>query len=118
MSDPVRIEGLDEAFARLDATQIERVSSTLLQRLVLIVEKHAKTRTPVRTGTLRRSITSTVQGANRGIVGTNVAYARFVHDGTGRMAARPFLKRGLEDSRTAIDREVEAAGRRMIEGAA
>ncbi len=49
---------------------------------------------PFDTGTLRRSITSKVEesgNAVKGKVGTNVDYALYVHEGTSRMEARPFL---------------------------
>lgn len=53
---------------------------------------------PFDTGRLRSSIngkveTDTIERGNsiRGLVGTNVEYAQFVHDGTSKMQARPFL---------------------------
>jgi hypothetical protein len=56
---------------------------TLLQRVVLTVEGNVKRVTPVRTGTLRRSITHDVEPTGtRGVVGTAVSYARAVHEGT------------------------------------
>lgn len=50
------------------------------------------------TGRLRSSITTVLVRAGGNIavqVGTNVEYARFVHDGTRYMAANPFLKDAL-----------------------
>lgn len=40
-------------------------------------------------------------------VGTNVEYAEFVHNGTSRMAARPFLKDGIEDNKEYIEEGVK-----------
>ncbi len=54
------------------------------------IEKNAKAITPVDTGRLRASITADVKGLEANI-GTDVEYAHFVHDGTYKMPARPFL---------------------------
>lgn len=54
------------------------------------IEKQAKNITPVDTGRLRASIKADVRGLEANI-GTDVEYARFVHDGTYKMVARPFL---------------------------
>lgn len=54
------------------------------------IEKEAKAITPVDTGRLKRSIAADVRGLEANI-GTDVEYAHFVHDGTYRMEARPFL---------------------------
>jgi hypothetical protein len=83
----------------------------LMSRIVLTVESNAKRVTPVLSGTLRRSITHRVESAGeRGIVGTNVKYGIFVHEGTRFMRGRPFLQQGLDASRATIDSELEAAG--------
>ena len=54
------------------------------------IEKEAKAITPVDTGRLKRSIAAEVKGLEANI-GTDVEYAHFVHDGTYKMEARPFL---------------------------
>lgn len=82
----------------------------LIRKVVLVVEAAAKRRTPVDTGTLRRSITSRVLTKDRGVVGTNVRYAPFVHEGTRSMRARPFLRHGLDDAQPAIERLLEQVG--------
>lgn len=54
-----------------------------MQRVVLVVEAQAKREAPVKRGTLRRSLTSRVErGGDRGVVGTNLKYARPVHEGS------------------------------------
>jgi HK97 gp10 family phage protein len=56
----------------------------------------------VRTGRLRASITWRVGEDNRSVyadVGSNVEYAVYVEMGTGRMAARPFLRPALSAAR-------------------
>ena len=51
---------------------------------------------------------SGVAPANTLIFGTNVEYASYVHEGTRRMAARPFLRKGVDavrgDIKDTIDR--------------
>lgn len=42
------------------------------------------------------------QGGTVVYVGTNVFYARFVHDGTSKMAARPFLAEALAEVRGSL----------------
>ena len=60
------------------------------------IEKGAKSITPVDTGRLKASITADVRGLEANI-GTDVEYARFVHDGTYKMEARPFLFSAADD---------------------
>lgn len=61
-----------------------------MSRVVLQGEALMKRETPVKTGTLRRSITGRVeQGGNRGVIGTNLSYARAVHEGTKPHLIKP-----------------------------
>jgi hypothetical protein len=130
----------DELASRLTPEAIQAMQRTLLQRVVLTVEGNVKRSTPVRTGTLRRSITSRVEATgDRGVVGTAVSYARAVHEGTrphdivpvhakalafkigGTQVfakrvrhpgtkAQPFLTDGLAASRDTIDELLAQAG--------
>lgn len=69
-----QLNGVVDAAAKHDA----------MSRVVLSGEGMMKREVPVNRGTLRRSITSRVErGGNRGIVGTNLPYARPVNDGSG-----------------------------------
>jgi hypothetical protein len=129
--------------ARLEQAQFEKERT--MRAIVLLVEGEVKRVTPVRTGTLRRSITSRVEdGGNRGRIGTNLSYARAVHEGTKphtivpRNAAvlrfqiggetifarhvrhpgtrgQPFLVEGLRRARAGVDRLLEQAGERLLE---
>lgn len=75
---------------------VAKSKADCMRRAVLTVEAQAKRESPVKTGHLRRSITSRVeQGGNRGIVGTNLRYARAVHEGTKRRVIRPTAKKAL-----------------------
>jgi hypothetical protein len=118
---------------------ISRGKSDLMRRLTLIVEAEAKRQSPVRTGNLRRTITSRVeQGGDRGIVGTNARYARAVHDGRGPVVAKgkalrfkvgkqtvyrkrvgpakgnPFMERAMRAARPQLERELKAWGDQML----
>jgi len=57
-----------------------------LEKACLLVENSAKEKAPVNTGNLRNSITYEVEG-DTGIIGTNLEYAPYVHEGTGLFAA-------------------------------
>ncbi len=70
-------------------------SGEAIQRAVLLAERGVKQVTPVKTGHLRRSITSRVESSTRGRVGTNLRYARAVHQGRRAMTIRPKNKRAL-----------------------
>lgn len=129
-----------EIIERLAGAQFPRES--LISRIVLTVEGNSKREAPVRTGTLRRSITSRVERTGeRGAVGTNLVYGRAVHEGTkphiirpkGKKAlfwkgarhpvasvrhpgtrGNPFLTRGLATSRDTIDDLLAEAGAELF----
>jgi phage gpG-like protein len=61
------------------------------------VEGNVKRRTPVDTGRLRGSITHDSDESGF-VVGTNVTYANFVHNGTRYIKPNPFLVDGLLNS--------------------
>jgi phage gpG-like protein len=68
-----------------------------MQRVVLQGESLMKRETPVKTGALRRSITSRVErGGDRGIIGTNLKYARAVNDGSKPHIIRPKRAKALK----------------------
>lgn len=84
---------------------------TTMQKVVLVALAASQKRTPVKSGTLRRSETTRVEaGGMRGFVGTNVRYAPFVHDGTRYMAARPFFEQGIGDAQPQIAHILQDAG--------
>lgn len=67
-------------------------------RLALAVETEAKRRVPVKTGNLRRSITSTASmsgGVPTGIVAATAHYGGFVELGTAFMQPQPYLRPAL-----------------------
>ena len=73
----------------------------LLKQACVIVQDDAKRNCPVDTGRLQGSIQHEVKG-KEGIVGTNVEYAPYVHEGTSRMPGRPFLRDAGERNKEKI----------------
>lgn len=53
------------------------------------------TKAPYDTGNLFRSIDHDVRSENTVAVGTDVDYGKYVHEGTYKMAARPFIRDSL-----------------------
>lgn len=91
--------------------------------------QYTKENTAVDTGRLRASIsfiTENKSGGGKGeseasqpddkltgsgekdfvIVGTNVEYAQYVHNGTSRMPARPFLREGIDQKKEEMQEKV------------
>ena len=44
---------------------------------------------------------------NTVVVGSNVEYAEYVHNGTSKMAARPFLREGIDQTKTQMQEQAE-----------
>ncbi len=77
---------------------VEAEMMSTMRATVLVVEAQGKATSPVKTGTLRRSITNQVSGGGGavvGIVGTNVPYAIYVHEGTRARVIVPVNKKAL-----------------------
>lgn len=77
------LEGLDSLVRKLE--NIKDVKEALT-KACLLVEADAKLNCPVDDGQLRQSITSEIIDNTIGVVGTNVEYAPYVHQGTGIFA--------------------------------
>lgn len=79
----------NESFvASMEQATIEIIEKTSknMQKACLLVEADAKKECPVDMGVLRASITSDVQvdeSGITGIIGSNLEYAPYVHNGTG-----------------------------------
>lgn len=94
---------LDEAARQLSPEQLKL--ERLMQRVTALGLRAGQKRTPVRTGTLRRSEFSRVErSGERGVLGATASYARVVHN------RQPFFEQGLQDERAAIDELLEEAG--------
>lgn len=82
--------------------ELNQVLHKILTEVALTVERYSKQVTPVDTGRLRASIGTSFLvsgGLTRGgtaRVAPHTDYAGWVHDGTRRMGARPFMRWGAE----------------------
>ena len=91
----VRIEGVDEAIARLHAYEVRTRAGVAEAQAKAAVDTTtlAKRLCPVDTGRLRSSIRPRLDAANLDAeVFTDVFYAEYVEYGTVHMAAEPFLR--------------------------
>lgn len=75
----------------------------------LDVQGKAQGLAPVKTGTLRRSITSQFPSELEGRVGPSVHYGVYVEFGTRRMAARPYMRPATEQAAAGFAAAVRAA---------
>jgi len=136
MTTRIDIDGLEQLLQRLDPERAQKILDSLITRataLVLAETKKPGPRgprsrpirmggrvfrdmtlgeyTPVMTGNLRRSITSRVElTRQRGIVGTNVVYAKWVH------RRKPFLEWALQRAQAPIRDEIDKAGQKIVGG--
>jgi len=94
--------------------EAKRQQRELVTKLTFIAEAKSKEETPVDTGNLRRSENSRIVSDTEGRVGTNVEYARWVHDGTDRMAPNPYFTRGLEKTQVEAEPLLSAAGKSIV----
>ena len=97
----------------LDATELEKAIQEELEASAYQIEKQAKANCPVDTGYLRNSIKADVDNLEANI-GTDVFYAPFVHDGTYKMEARPFLESAAETVLDDIEDRIADAITRLI----
>jgi len=74
----------------------------ITRKVALLAERYSKQNTPVDTGRLRSSISSTIRPMSA-TISTHTNYARFVHDGTRRMRPRPFMADAEKQVATMID---------------
>jgi len=109
----VEITGGQKAYAMLDRLAkgagleqaLELAGQAVVRESVL---KYEELGIGAPTGRLKGSITSRVEG-DTAVVGTDVEYAVFVHEGHStrsgsRVAGRPFLKAGLQSARPQLKR--------------
>lgn len=95
----VTFRGADELHRTLGIA-IDRVSNggrreAALTSAVLVARK-ARSRTPVRTGSLLASIGYAKEGGDSAVVKATARHAPFVHWGTKYMRPRPFLLTAME----------------------
>ena len=81
----VYLQGMDKLMRKLDAISRGEAVQDGLKKACRMVETAAKEKCPVDDGTLKASITHSVE-YDKGIVGTNVEYGPYVEFGTGLFA--------------------------------
>lgn len=83
----------------------------VFDRLMPQVEQKAKSLAPVKTGRMRSEIWQRVEkaaGLVKGIIEVRTNYAEFVHEGTRKMKARPFVRNAIMNyGRLSAQRELE-----------
>lgn len=90
-------------------TGIDRNTSVAVQKSLAVMERNIKVNTPIRHGTLARSITQKMNSPYEGEVftqpvmdGLEVNYAKFVEYGTRHMAPRAMFRKGVAQSEARI----------------
>jgi HK97 gp10 family phage protein len=73
-----------------------------IRQSVFAIDRASKINTPVDTGRLRASH-QTIFSNLRGEVGPNTNYALYVHEGTIKMKARPFLLQAVESNEQQVN---------------
>ena len=98
---------------RMQSASIKKVE--MLQRIAFLVQANSQRVTPVAIGTLKRSEYTKVDPSGAwALVGTKIGYARYVHDGTSKMAARPFFTWGMAASRDTAIQMMKDSGMRFL----
>lgn len=88
---------LQKLAASIGAVDVQKFMRDEIYKIALLIERNAKQLTPVNTGALRSSISTSFLIMGIGArVATNKDYAIFVHEGTRYMRSRPFMKKGAE----------------------
>lgn len=85
----------EELIARLDPGRMRAGQRGLVQRIVLLVERNTKKEAPVKKGRLRRSINGRMLSDTQGAVGTNLVYAKRIHEGSKEIKVVPRNRKAL-----------------------
>lgn len=98
---------LDKLRDMYGAVQIDAWLKKMVVQLSFEIERESKKVTPVDTGRLRSSIVTEIGGAGlKATVGPDVYYDIFVHEGTRKMRARPFMTWGVEAATIGLDEKL------------
>ena len=103
----MEIEGIEELLDKLQrlGEQSKRIENKALREAGSVVEEAIKNETPVRSGTLKKSIKTSGVKTKDGMKhvevgpGNDAFYSRFVEFGTVKLKANPFMGRGYEKSK-------------------
>lgn len=108
----VQVKVISNRLPRASA-KVRSFVSAEVKKATLEIQAKAQELVPVKTGTLRRSITSQFPTDLSGVVGTSVFYGQFVEFGTRRMGARPYLRPAAEAVLPGFSGRVAAALRSL-----
>lgn len=121
MADAVSLSGMDNVFRNIDQTseKMQKKINKAINYAGLTCQKVAKQNCPVGTpestgiknyhgGRLRQSIMVDNTEFLVSVVGTNVYYALFVHEGTVKMRGRPFLRQGFDAGAKQLEQDLKA----------
>lgn len=97
----------------LSDININEAVQTELTKTAYKIEREAKANCPVDTGNLRRTITTSV-GNLEADIGSNCEYASYVHDGTYKMSARPFLETAAASELDSLEDNIADAIERLF----
>ncbi len=87
------------------AEQVEKKLPAALQAGALIVQNEAKEKAPYKTGNLKRSIHTEIEGQGKTLkanVGTNVVYAR-----RQEYENKPYLRPALDENKDRVAKEIQ-----------
>lgn len=92
------------------AEEMTSAIAKALEAIGMEAQSDAANICPVDTGRLRNSITHVIdEGEKVAIVGTNVEYALYVHEGTSRSKGQPFLVDAVTHNQMRYRQIAEAA---------
>jgi HK97 gp10 family phage protein len=109
MDISIKISGLDKlakAWGSL-SSELKQEAYDAFTKAGYIVEGNAKKHTPIDTGLLMRSINTSSRISMKGephvVISPHTNYATYVHQGTRKMKARPYMSEGYDDSKAKIE---------------
>lgn len=103
---------IKRAFAKAPALMTRNLNIAI-KNILIDIENKSKRNTPVDTGRLKSSHRTSF-GNLRGQVGTNTEYDIFVHNGTRRMKARPYLAMAVSSLEKETDKEFAMATQKTL----
>lgn len=94
-------------------TDTDAANRACLETMGLATMQVAQPDCPVQTGNLRRSHTYKIEGSHVDI-GVTADYGGYVHNGTSRQKAQPWLKNAVQRNRDSITEAGANAWRRVM----
>ncbi len=98
-------------------SKMEQKTDAALKSGGLLIENEAKQNVPVRTGNLKRSLDTEVEGNKKEkevIIGTEVDYADEVEYGTSTQRPQPYLRPAFDSKKKAAEQEISDALDKLV----